>query len=94
VESGMLYFKLKIYEVHPKANNVVGIDVGVKYFLTDSYGRQVENPGFYERSLERIRVELRKLSRKIKDSKNWVLAKVRVARIYGKLVNQRDDFLH
>jgi putative transposase len=38
----------------------------------DSYGRQIENPRFYERSLERIRVELRKLSRKIKDSKNWV----------------------
>jgi putative transposase len=63
----------------------------------DSYGRQIENPRFYERSLERIRVELRKLSRKIKDSKNWVLVKVRLARIYEKLVNlvnQRDYFLH
>ena len=63
----------------------------------DSYGRQIENPRFYERSLERMRVELRKLSRKIKDSKNWVLVKVRLARIYEKLVNlvnQRDYFLH
>ncbi len=39
----------------PKTSRVVGIDVGVRYFLTDSEGRQVENPHFYERMLKRIR---------------------------------------
>jgi len=30
--------------------------VGIKYFLTDTDGRHIENPKFYGRTLERIRV--------------------------------------
>ena len=37
-----------------KSERVVGIDVGVKHFLTDSDGRQIENPKFYEKTLEKI----------------------------------------
>jgi len=40
----------------PKAGKVVGIDVGVRHFLTDSEERQIENPKYYERTLERIRI--------------------------------------
>jgi len=32
----------------PKTGKAIGIDVGVRHFLTDSEGRQVENPRFYE----------------------------------------------
>ena len=73
---------------------VVGIDVGIKHFLTDSDGRQIENPRFYERTLERIRVSHRNLSRKRKGSKNREKAMIKLARAYEKLVNQRDDFHH
>jgi len=72
----------------------VGIDVGVKHFLTDSDGRQMENPKFYEKSLKRIRIAHRKLSRKQKGSKNSDKQRVRLAKAYERLVNQRDDFLH
>lgn len=72
----------------------VGLDVGVKHFLSDSGGRQIENPKFYERSLERVQRAHRVLSRKKKGSRNRVKAKVRLARAYEKVVNQRDDFLH
>ncbi|MGC8940376.1 MAG: RNA-guided endonuclease InsQ/TnpB family protein [Candidatus Bathyarchaeia archaeon] len=72
----------------------VGIDVGLKHFLTDTDGRQIENPRFYERTLERIRVLHRNLSRKKKGSKNREKARVKLAKAYEKLVNQRDDFLH
>jgi putative transposase len=78
----------------PKTGRTVGIDVGIKYFLTDTDGRQIENPRFYERSLERIRVRHKQLSRKQKGSRNREKARVRLARAYEKLVNQRDDFLH
>jgi putative transposase len=78
----------------PETGRAIGIDVGVKHFLTDSEGRQVENPRFYERTLERIRRRQKKLSRKRKGSKNREKARVRLARAYKKLVNQRDDFLH
>jgi putative transposase len=44
--------------------------------------------------LERIRILQRKLSKKDKDSKNREKARVRLAKAYERLVNQRDDFLH
>jgi len=49
--------------------SAIGIDVGIKSFLTDSEGRVVENPRCYERDLERVRREHRKLSRKKKKFK-------------------------
>jgi putative transposase len=77
-----------------KNGKAVGLDVGVKHFLFDSDGRQIENPKFYERSLERIQKVHRVLSKKKNCSKNRAKAKVRLARAYEKVVNQRDDFLH
>jgi len=41
----------------PKTERAIGIDVGIRHFLTDSERRQVENPRFYERTLEQIRRE-------------------------------------
>ena len=84
--------EVNIVQREPK--RVVGIDVGIKYFLTDSDGRQIENPRFYERTLERIRILHRNLSRKKRGSKNREKARVKLARAYEKLVNQRNDFLH
>lgn len=81
-------------ELLPKTGKAVGIDVGIKHFLTDTEGRQVENPRFYERTLERIRTRQRQLSKKQKDSKKREKARTKLARVYEKLVNQRDDFLH
>ena len=78
----------------PKTNKAVGIDVGIKHFLTDTEGRQIENPKFYERSLERIKIKQRQLSRKQRGSHNRERARVRLARVYEKLVNQRNDFLN
>jgi len=77
-----------------ETKRVIGIDVGLKHFLTDSEGRQIENPRFYERTLERIRILQRNLSRKKKGSKNREKARVKLAKVYERLVNQRNDFLH
>ena len=73
---------------------VIGIDVGLKHFLTDSDRRQIENPRFYKKTLERIEVVQHWLSRKQKGSKNREKQRVKLAKLYEKLVNQRDDFLH
>jgi len=78
----------------PSTGTPIGIDVGVKYFLTDSEGRQFENPRFYKRTLPKIRRRHRHLSRKQKGSKNRKKAQIQLAKAYKKLVNQRDDFLH
>jgi len=72
----------------------VGIDLGIKSFLTDSDGRAVENPRFYERDLERLRVEHRKLSRKKRRSNNWLKQLKRLCKVYERIERKRDDFLH
>jgi len=78
----------------PKTGKVIGIDVGIRSFLTDSEGRQIENPRFYEKTLERIKIEQRRLSKKRKGSKNYEKQRRKLAKAYEKLVNQRNDFLH
>jgi len=77
----------------PRTGRAIGIDMGIKHFLTDTKGRQIENPRFYERTLQ-IRIRQKQLSKKQKGSANGEKAKVRLARAHEKLVNQRDDFLH
>jgi len=73
---------------------VIGLDMDIKHFLTDTDGRQVGNPRFYGKTLGKIKVEQRRLSRKEKGSKNREKQRVKLAKLYEKLVNQRDDFLH
>jgi len=72
----------------------VGIDVGIKYFSTDSDGLQIENPKFLDKSYKRLRREQKELSRKKKGSKNRQKQRIRVAKVHEKIVNQREDFLH
>jgi putative transposase len=71
-----------------------GIDVGIKYFLTDSDGLQIENPKFLDKSYKRLRREQKKLSRKKKSPRNREKQRIKVAKVYEKIVNQREDFLH
>lgn len=78
----------------PKTYKSIGIDVGLKHFLSDSDGRQVENPRFYEKTLSRIQVAQCELSRKKNGSKSRGRQRVRLACLHEKLVNQRNDFLH
>jgi len=78
----------------PQTGKAVGLDVGVKYFLSDSDGRQIENSKFYERSLEKLQIAHQTLSRKKKGSRNRAKARIKLARAYEKIANQRDDFLH
>jgi len=73
---------------------IIGLDVGIKFFLTDSEGRQIENPKFYKKTLDRIKIEQRELSRKKKGSNNRKKEILRLAKLHQRLTNQRDDFLH
>jgi len=72
----------------------IGIDLGIRSYLTDSEGRAIENPKCYERDLERLRIEYRKLSRKKRLSKNWLKQLRMLCKIYERIERKRDDFLH
>ena len=83
------------YEPEPRQNlgGIVGIDMGISHFYTDSNGRVMENPKYLEQSLKQLEREQRRLSRKQKGSKNRDRQRRKVARLHEKVVNQRNDFL-
>ena len=75
-------------------NKVLGIDLGINHYLVDSEGNKVEHPKNYEKMLPKLRIAHRKLSKKKKRSNNRLKAKKSLNRIYEKVNNQRNDFLH
>jgi len=73
-------------------NTIVGIDFGLKTFLTLSNGETVDSPLWFINALKEIRRASREFSRKVKRSGHWFAAKDRLNRIYESIKNQRRDF--
>src|SRR6266516_4032382 len=78
--------------VHQPTGKQVGIDVGLKSFLTDSEGNTVENPRHYRKAEKRLNRLQRHLSRKQKKSSNRKKARKQVAKASLKVSRQREDF--
>ena len=72
----------------------VGIDVGLDSFAVDSDGMVIENPRFYEHSLDRIKKLQRSVARKKRFSQNWKKVKRNLEKAYDHITNQKNDFLH
>lgn len=84
---------VEIQRIEP-LKNAIGLDVGLKAFVTDSNGRSEPNPRTfrkYERLLSRWQ---RTLSRRKKGGKNREKARLKVAQLHEKVRNARHDFLH
>lgn len=77
----------------PKTDSVVGIDLGLKDFLITSNGDKVSNPKYLSKSLNKLAKLQRALSRKPNESNRRNKARIKVARQYEKITNQRQDFL-
>jgi putative transposase len=73
---------------------IVGIDMGITEFLTDTTGKIIENPKYLKKSLKRLRCRQKRLSRTEKKSNNRRKQIVRVAKLHEQVVNQRNDFCH
>lgn len=71
---------------------VVGIDFGLKTYLTLSDGRVYENPQFFKQSLRDIHKVHRRLSRSIKGSNNYRRRRLELGRLYRRISNHRDDY--
>ena len=78
----------------PKNDNKVGIDLGLKDYAITSDGEVFENPKWLRKSLDKLKKEQRKLSRKEKGSNNRRKQRIKVAKIHEKITNQRKDYLH
>ena len=70
----------------------IGIDVGLKSFLTDSEGHTVNNPRFYRTSQKTLRRKEHIKSRRKKGSKRRRKAARSVALTHLKIRRQRRDF--
>ena len=88
-------FSCEISEVEKiDINNCIGIDLGLITLATLSNGTKIENPRILNRYIDRIKDLQRKLSLKQKGSNNYKKLKLRITRLYQKLVNVRNDHLH
>jgi putative transposase len=75
-------------------NDVLGIDVGLKTFAVCSNGKVIENPKFLKESEDRLEMLQKRVSKKVKGSKNRKKAVLKLAKLHEKIANQRNDFLH
>ena len=97
VPSGKYYVSLCCTEVETKhyesAGSAIGIDLGLKEFAITSNGSKVENPKYLKQSLQKLAKLQKGLSRKTRGGANWNKARIKVARLYEYISNQRTDFL-
>ena len=95
--SGKYYCSLCCTDIEinplPQTNNQVGIDLGIKDFAITSDGVKYSNPKYLQQSLDKLAKLQRELSRKTRGGSNWNKARIKVARQYEKIANQRRDFL-
>ena len=77
-----------------QGNTTLGIDLGIKSLAVCSDGRTFDNPKNLQRSLDRLKLLQKRLSRKQKGSANRNKARILVARLQEHIANCRKDNLH
>jgi putative transposase len=88
-------FSIQSENLYPtNENQVVGLDMGISYFLTDSNGNFVKNPRHTKKYEAKLKVKNRTLSRKKKGSVQFKKTKKELNRLHSKIANVRKDFLH
>lgn len=78
----------------PESQEIVGIDLGIKNLMVTSDGLIIDNPKFLRDKQAEISELQKHLSRKKKGSRRWKKVKLKIAKLYQKVVNQRKYFLH
>ena len=75
-------------------NKNVGIDVGLKEFLTQSDSITIANPRYFCDSQMKLAKMQRCHSRKKKGSNRRKKSRLKIAKLHQQITNQRDWFLH
>ena len=76
----------------PLKGKVVGVDVGLEYFLSTSEGMQVARPKFFARMQRQLKLLQRRLKNKQRGSANWLKLQRKIARLHERIANTRKDF--
>ena len=95
-ENNKYYISFTFYtDIESKeTSESVGIDLGIKDFVICSNGTVYPNMRFYEKSLRKLKISQRRLSKKQKGSKNREKQRIKVSKIHKKVKNQRNDYQH
>ena len=75
-------------------NEQVGIDLGVKDFVITSDGEVFENKHFFKKDEKQLKKLQRQLSKKVKGSNNRKKAQVRIAKLFERITNKKDAYIH
>lgn len=105
---GLCYISISLasdypfYDEYGKTNTSVGIDLNLSNFLADSNDNIIDSPKFLKKSEAKLKKEQKKLSRKYEaakkdkrkyyECKNYQDQRLKVAKIYKHVSNQRKDF--
>ena len=81
-------------KISAASGKIVGIDFGLKTFLTLSDGTKIKAPRHYLNSLKELKRLQKKLSKKVKTSNRYKKAKRKLAKLHQKVANSRRDFFH
>ena len=77
-----------------ETNAAIGIDLGIKDFVTTSDGEVFDNLHFKKSETEKIKRLQRQLSKKQKESNNRNKARIRLAKVYKKINDRKQYYLH
>ncbi len=75
-------------------SKALGLDFGLKDLVVTSDGERFENPKTLKRYLRRLQIRSRRLSRKVKGSKNRDKARQRLTLTHERISSIRNDNLH
>ena len=94
---GKYYISLLVEEENESINlmdNAIGLDLGIKDLIVDSNGNKYKNHKYLTKSLNKLKVEQRKLSHMEKGSNNRNKQRIKIAKLHKHINNQRNDYLH
>lgn len=92
------YYLILVTDANPKKYRKthdgasVGIDFGLKTYLSMSDGTTISNPLFFKANLSEVRAKSRKLSRSKMGSNNRKKARLSLNMSHEKVSNKRNDF--
>ena len=88
------YLQPKVVKTKPLKETAVGIDLGIKDYAILSDSTKFSNPKHLEQAQRKLARLQRGFARTKKGSKNHEKMRVKVAKCYRSISNQRNDFLH
>jgi len=78
----------------PKVEGQIGIDLGLKHFVTLSTGEKIEGAKALWKCKAKLAKLQRQLARKQKGSNRYEKARLKIARLHARIADIRRDFLH